>query len=145
MLMEKISSSSSSSQKRGWKRPISWGINKWKPTRQADSLVKAGETSSSAQLIVKWGKKGVFPRSYRGKSCREEQLIPDDVHTLCCPSILRKPEHMSMHIQLSLWDALPPANCHSYSATMVLCSQKYIFNSRGSRRSPEIATYRYCR
>lgn len=146
MPIGKLPSSSSSSQKRGWKRPVSWGVKKWRvKTTKASRL-----TSQSRRIIILstadcWmRKKGVFPRSCRGGNCREEQLMPDDFHTLCCPSTSRKPESTSMQIPRSLWHGLPPPTATHIQQLQHFAPEIHFFNSRGSRWSPAIASYRYC-
>lgn len=62
--------------------------------------------------LLNEAKKGIFPKSYRRGNYKEKQLMPDDFHTLCCPSTPRKPESMPMHIRISLWDGLPPTATH---------------------------------
>lgn len=62
--------------------------------------------------LLNEAKQGIFPKSYRRGNYKEKQLMPDDFHTLCCPSTLRKPESMPMDIQISFWDGLPPTATH---------------------------------
>lgn len=46
--------------------------------------------------------------------------------------------HQALHIG---WT--PFTNCHLHTAIMAFCPQTYVFNSRGSKRSPGIASQRH--